>query len=365
MAEVFKRDDNPEDEPFVIGGDPKDNGISEDTQTEANETIDLDSANEAAATDVTDAAEVLETEENPDVSGTLEQTADETSDEENIEQYDTYSDEENLGYYDEDAENVPEEPKKGNAKIVIIVIAAVIVLLAALAGLAYRFGGGYILVNHPEYDHFFYNKYNHMGYVDVYGQTIADLVEENNSYVENEEDKTTVAEFKEMYNLPADMRGDTALSIAEYMLPVTTYFEMVGVTYDDIKEYYGLGDEVNENMTWGEFSGEITVKNSVGEENVEDFKEQYGFGDEVTGDTKWKEVRNVVDEVTRQEYEEYQRMMEEMMSQTEESLATEAPADGTATEAPADGTATEVPADAAAAATDVPAAAEVTPAPAQ
>ncbi len=232
--------------------------------------------------------------------------------------------------------------KKSGAKTAVIVIAAIVIVLAVLAGLTYRFGGGLIMPNNPDLDKYFYNKYNNMGYVDKTGETIKTLVDQNNAYAEDDDDKITIAQFKEEYDLPKDMRGDTNITAAEYSIPISTFAEMNNVSFDELKEFYELGDEVNDQMTWGEIQGEVTIKVAIGgEENLEAFKEEYGFGDEVTLDTKWKEVRNAIDEAEKEEYEkqkeQYEQMMAELEAQQESGDETDAQtSDDSADAAPAD-----------------------------
>ena len=78
--------------------------------------------------------------------------------------------------------------------------------------------------------------------------------------------------------------------------------------------------------TWGVAEGETTVGSYIGEDNLDEFKKQYGFGDEVTAETKMKEIRNAMDQQSRDA-----RIASEK-AQKEAEKATDAPADATATD---------------------------------
>ena len=49
--------------------------------------------------------------------------------------------------------------------------------------------------------------------------------------------------------------------------------------------------------------GQVKLGDYVGEDNLAEFKETYGFGDDITADTLWKDVRQTVDEKSRQQEE--------------------------------------------------------------
>lgn len=212
------------------------------------------------------------------------------------------------------AEGTPEVKKSKTGLIVGAIVAVVVVIIVILAVL---FGKN------------LFNKYNRMGYIDVSGKTIAEIADESGY---------ELADFLAEFELPADMPGNTSESAAYYNIPVRKIAEMYGMDFAQMKEMFGFDESITEDTTWGVAEGEITVANYVGEENIDQFKQQYEFGDEVTGETKWKEIRNVLDQKSRDE-----RIAAEKAA-AEAEKATEAPADGEATEAPAEGEATEAPA---------------------
>lgn len=145
------------------------------------------------------------------------------------------------------------------------------------------------------------NKYNHMGYVDVTGNTIGDIAESMGINVED---------FKEEFGLPKDMPASTNEMTAMYFIPAKNYGSMYGLDFQTMKDILHIpdttedGEPITEDTLWGVVQGEITVADYVGDtgdgEAIKSFKEEIGLGDEVTGETKWKEVRNAVDEANRQ-----------------------------------------------------------------
>ncbi len=288
----------------------QDTAEAEITQTANEQPVNEQTANEQTANEQTDdAAADAEVSSEAGDAETSEET--EAADGEAV-------DAAAIGYEPVEGETVEEPKKKSKAPIIVVIV---IVVLAALCGLTYRFGGGVIAVNNTSLDKFFYNKYNNMGYVDIYSMTIADLIEENNSYAESEDEYMTLESFKERYNLPSDMRGDTNMTAMEYSIPIQTYAsEIYGTDFDTLVFEFELDEEdVNDQMTWGEFQGEVRLDVAIGgEEYLDEFKEEYGFGDEITADSKWKDVRTAIDQATKEQWEEYQQMYAEMMQQSEE-----------------------------------------------
>lgn len=191
--------------------------------------------------------------------------------------------------YSEGAE--PAEIKKGSkAGVIIAVIVAVVVIAAAM------------LTSQIET-----NKYNKMGYVNISGKTLQDIVDEQGM---------ELSEFLETYELPADMPGDTYESAAYYQIPVKKIAEMYGMDFETLKTTLKLPDTVTETTTWGEAEGEVTVGDYIGTDNIDDFKTMYGLGDEVTAETKWKDVRKTVDEFQMKKREESEKQQAEQDAQT-------------------------------------------------
>lgn len=197
---------------------------------------------------------------------------------------DTVTDDEPALEYDVDEE--PEEIKKGSKiGIIIAVIAAVVVIaIAAMTSMMET------------------NKYNKMGYVDISGKTVQDLIDQQG---------ITLEEFLETYGLPSDMPADTIESAAYYTIPVKNIAQMYGMDFESLKEKLQFPDTITEDSTWGEAEGEVTLANYIGEDNLEEFKQQYGLGDNVTGETKWKEIRNTVDEKQKAQREEQEKAQAE------------------------------------------------------
>ena len=193
-------------------------------------------------------------------------------------------------------------PQKKKCPLCAIITAAVILVLAVFCTLL---GLG----KFPK----IYNKYNHMGYVNITGKTIADIADEAGM---------DLSELLAQYNLPEDMPANTQESAAYYVMPVKTIAQMYGMSFDDMKELLGFGEDVTEDTEWGKAEGEVTLEKYIGEDNLASFKEKYGFGDEVTLETKWKEVRKTVDTATKAEYDkqkaETDEAFEEEAEETEE-----------------------------------------------
>ena len=133
-----------------------------------------------------------------------------------------------------------------------------------------------------------FNKYNHIGYLNVSGYTIGEVVAGMGMSFDD---------FKEMYGLPSDMRKDTYMESAQSIIPLSTMAEMNGMDIEALKEAYGFGDEINENSTWGEAIDSMTLRDYVGETQFEEFKTRYNLGDEITLDTLWGDIRQEVEKM--------------------------------------------------------------------
>lgn len=195
-------------------------------------------------------------------------------------------------------EAVQKKSKKG-------IIAAVILIVIVIAL-------GACLV----YSSFFVNKYNKMGYSDVSGMTLGEMCESMG---------VTLEEFKEKYELPADMPEDTYFNAAYSMMPVKVIAEMYGTDFVTLKDELQIPDmtepikhkgflakiksifsreksvEITEDTPWGVVQDQVSLAVAVGEENMEEFKSEYGFGDEITLETKWGEVRPAVEKIAIEE----------------------------------------------------------------
>ncbi len=188
------------------------------------------------------------------------------------------------------------------------------------------------------------NKYNHMGFVDVTGNTIASISEQMGM---------EVSDFIETYGLPADMKGSTYEMAALYMMPAKNYAENIcGVDFATLKEIVKIpdkaedGTELTETTPWHVVEGEIKIADYInGAENFDEFMENYGITEEVkdkgiTADSKWKNIRTIIDKSQKKMREE----SEEAAKQSENAPAEEAPVETEATQAP-EAEATEAPAE--------------------
>ena len=135
-------------------------------------------------------------------------------------------------------------------------------------------------------------KYNKLGYVDVSGRTIAQVAEDAGMDLQ---------EFLEEYDLPADMPGDTTESAAYNCISVSKMAEIYDMDFDTIKKVLNFPNSVNKDTAWGVAIGQVKLGDYIGEDNLAEFKDCYGFGDEVTANTLWGDVRQKVDEVSKQQ----------------------------------------------------------------
>ena len=106
--------------------------------------------------------------------------------------------------------------------------------------------------------------------------------------------------------------------------------------FNTIKEVLKFPDDVDEDTAWGDAIGQVKLGDYVGEDNLAEFKETYGFGDDITADTLWKDVRQTVDEKSRQQRIESEKAEKESdkNKDTDSAESTEAPAESA--EAPAE-----------------------------
>ncbi len=225
-----------------------------------------------------------------------------------------------LSYDGDSAEYFVENTAVKKTPVAAIVCAAIAAVLVIAALVLYFMG----------YFGLWFNKYNRK-YINTTGRTISEVADTAGM---------TVKEFLELYDLPKSMPANTYESAAFYTMPVSKVAEMYGTTFDGLKEQFGLPDSVSEKDAWGDVEGEITL-DTYTNGNVDAFKEYYGLGDEVTGETKIKEVRNTIDQKTKeqadaQKAEEEAAANDNSSSDNADSSATDVPASETpASEAPA------------------------------
>lgn len=225
-----------------------------------------------------------------------------------------------LSYDGDSAEYFVENTAVKKTPVAAIVCAAIAAVLVIAALVLYFMG----------YFGLWFNKYNRK-YINTTGRTISEVADTAGM---------TVKEFLELYDLPKSMPANTYESAAFYTMPVSKVAEMYGTTFDGLKEQFGLPDSVSEKDAWGDVEGEITL-DTYTNGNVDAFKEYYGLGDEVTGETKIKEVRNTIDQKTKeqadaQKAEEEAAANDNSSSDNADSSATDVPAsEPPASEAPA------------------------------
>ena len=192
-----------------------------------------------------------------------------------------------------------EEPvKQSSGKVLAIVGAVVALVVVVVAGLWY-FG-----VINP------YEK----GYVDVSGKNIAQAADESGY---------TLSEYKKMNGLPFVMSKYTNENAASNSVKLKNIIERSGNSLDDFKKQYGWDDSITEDTTVGEALGATKLSVLLGADSadeetakqiLEQFKGYYEFDENVTLDTLYRDVRNKMDEKTRQariEKEEAEKKQEE------------------------------------------------------
>jgi hypothetical protein len=219
---------------------------------------------------------------------------------------------------EENALVTEKETKKKNTAIMAVVIAVVVLALAAVI---------YFLVGRS-------NPYT-KDYIDTTGRTAADVADEMGMEYKD---------FLENFGLPEDMPESTSENATFYNIPLSSYVEMVGVSFDQLKEIFGWDDTITEETTVGDAFDATTVGKRVGEDQLEAFKAEYGLDDSVTADTLWGEIRNIVDMKLKEQTEAEKAASEEEPTenadsaeeQTDDSQTDEAQTEDTASEESAD-----------------------------
>lgn len=153
-----------------------------------------------------------------------------------------------------------------------------------------------------------YNPYNHMGYYNISGKTLADVAEDSGMSLE---------EVRFELRLPDDVKADTYWDAVEFIVPAS-YMAQVqyGVDFETIKQAFQFGDEITGMSTWGEAMDTMPLSVYCGsEEDVAEFAREYDLGDNVTGETLWGEVRK---QVNKKQYEEY--LAQQATEKVEEDL---------------------------------------------
>ena len=283
------------------------NEAAEEVKDAAEEVVEeaAEAVEEAAEEVVEEAAEAVEEAEEAAEEATEAEDAEEM--EKTIEKVKAELSEVDLAVQEalaaRDAADAVAKAEKNKKLKLIGIIAGIVIILAGviISGFVSKDADGNMRINSysgwlPKLT----NKYNHMGYVDVTGNTIGDIAESMGVNVED---------FKEEFGLPENMPASTSEMTAMYYIPADIYGGMYGLDFDTMKDILHIpdttedGEPITAETLWGVVQGEIAVADYVGDtgdgEAVKSFKEKLGFGDEVTGETKWKEVRKAVDESNR------------------------------------------------------------------
>jgi hypothetical protein len=200
----------------------------------------------------------------------------------------------------EDAEESSlEEPVKQSSGKVCGIVGAAVALVVVVVACLWYFG-----VINP------YEK----GYVDVSGKNIAQAADESGY---------TLREYKKMNGLPFVMSKYTNENAASNSVKLKAIIERSGNSLDDFKKQYGWNDSITEDTTVGDALGATKLSVLLGADSadeetskqiLEQFKEYYEFDENVTLDTLYRDVRNKMDEKTRQtriEKEEAEKKQEE------------------------------------------------------
>ena len=133
-------------------------------------------------------------------------------------------------------------------------------------------------------------------YIDTTGQMIGEIADKNGY---------TMEEYRELFGLPKDMPASTNSNAAQNYIPLKIMMKQYEMTIDQLREAYGFGEDITEETTLGEATGELTLAALFGlsdasdeekAENLAKIKEMYGLGDDVTLETKYKDVRQQIDE---------------------------------------------------------------------
>ena len=176
--------------------------------------------------------------------------------------------------------------KKSLKKIIIGIIVLVVAVITCIVVL--------FLKNQEKQP---YNKYNNMGYLNVYGKTLEEYAEMKGY---------TLEEFKYQFSLPDDMPGDTYFDAAYAMMPIRVIAGQEMTDYKTLKEKLKVPDiiysesgeavEVTDKTPWGLVRDNVLLENLYTEEEFLKMKEDYGFGEEITMQSLYRVVRPKIEE---------------------------------------------------------------------
>ena len=161
-------------------------------------------------------------------------------------------------------------------------------------------------------------------YIDTTGEMIGEIADKAGY---------TCDEYKEMFGLPKDMPASTNSNAAQSYIPVRILIKQYGMTIEEFRKEYGLGDNITEDSTFGDATDEMTLENMFGlstltdeekSEQLTKIKETYGLGDDVTIQTKYKDVRKTIDEYIKSQREQSEEAKKQEEEQKQEKKQEEA-----------------------------------------
>lgn len=129
-------------------------------------------------------------------------------------------------------------------------------------------------------------KYNSM-YPDLFGTTIGEYADAAGMEFDD---------FIEYYNLPSDMTQLVNAYAATNLMPIKEYMEkFTGIDFSAAKEFYEWDDTVTEETPSVDALDKVTMEKRFGVDSLDQIKETYGLGDDVTGETLYGEVRPIME----------------------------------------------------------------------
>ena len=116
-------------------------------------------------------------------------------------------------------------------------------------------------------------------------------------YLAKQQDMT-VEDYLAQYGLTlgSDIDENTTQSDMLDSMTLEKYAEYSGQNADDIITKAGLSEQVTKDTLWGEVRVLMPVSSYYDEEQLNQIKQIYGIGDEVTLDTKYEDFEKIIEE---------------------------------------------------------------------
>lgn len=116
-------------------------------------------------------------------------------------------------------------------------------------------------------------------------------------YLAKQQDMT-VEDYLAQYGLTlgGDIDENTTQSDMLDSMTLEKYAEYSGQNADDIITKAGLSEQVTKDTLWGEVRVLMPVSSYYDEEQLNQIKQIYGIGDEVTLDTKYEDFEKIIEE---------------------------------------------------------------------